>query len=253
MTITIFPVRYTQAQLMAAPEDERLFHLMAGQCANDLNVLAKLHLMVANSAGDSRLDGAETSVFGSFVIRQMVGRLYEAWKLFKDRFHLIYLGYEGEWSPQSVQAWAEMKRYFGSGSLLMALRHKVSFHADADVMRDGFARVPHDVALTDYVGFAAGNALYAGSDAVLTLAMASLTGIADTQAAMDQIYDEMARAHGWVNDLTLDYFNLFVGRHIDVTPETLSAGRMEIAAPRLSALKTHFFVDYEETPAEREG
>lgn len=181
MSIKIYPVRYTKADLMAAPENERLFHLMAGQCANDLNVLAKLHLMTANSATDSRLEGVETSAVGSFVIRQMVGRLYEAWNLFKDSFNLIYRTYEDEWSPVSVEAWTQMKRYFGSGILLMTLRNKISFHADAQVMRGGFDRVPDDVTLTDYLGAAAGNALYAGSDAVLTLAMASLTASTTTR------------------------------------------------------------------------
>lgn len=63
----------------------------------------------------------------------------------------------------------------------------------------------------------------------------------------------MSQAHSWVNDLTMEYFSLFAQRHFKVTPEGFVVGQMEVDAPRLSDLKTHFFVDYEVTAQEQAG
>jgi hypothetical protein len=52
--INIYPITYSKAQLDAVPEDERLFYLMAGQLANDLNWLSNI-LMFSINPVDARL------------------------------------------------------------------------------------------------------------------------------------------------------------------------------------------------------
>ena len=40
-SVDIFPIRYTKADLMAVPEDERMFYLLVSSLANDIQILLR--------------------------------------------------------------------------------------------------------------------------------------------------------------------------------------------------------------------
>ena len=249
MKLEIYPVRLSKAALDAAPENERLFHFLAGQAANDLNILSKLLLSNANEVkGSSEPEQAASATIGLFLIRQMTSRIYETWKTFETYFPAILRAYEGQWTQESQQAWSSIKSYFSARSLIGQVRIKVGYHADADAVKNGYALLRPEDELVDYMNRAAGNSLYASSNGILTLATLQLSGIEDRESAINRVMADTITAQTWFNAIIAQYFSLFMGRYIlqEGDEERFRAGKIELNAPDISDFVVPFFVGYDE-------
>ena len=78
-------VNLTKARLAAMPAAERTALLLLGHASNEINVLSKLILMARKQPPAIQLvdhvEAAQTFV----VMRLLIGKLHEAWELFKTR------------------------------------------------------------------------------------------------------------------------------------------------------------------------
>jgi hypothetical protein len=78
-------VNLTKARLAAMPIAERTALLLLGHAANEINVLSKLILMSRKQPPAIQLvdhvEAAQTFV----VMRLLIGKLHEAWEMFKAR------------------------------------------------------------------------------------------------------------------------------------------------------------------------
>lgn len=253
MKLEIYPVRFSKEALDAAPENERLFHFLAGQAANDLNILSKLLLSNANEVkGPSEPEQAASATIGLYLIRQMTSRIYETWKTFETHFPAIFRAYEGQWPQECQEAWASIKGYFSAKSLIGQVRIKVGYHADADAVRNGYALLRPEDELVDYMNRAAGNSLYASSNGILTLATLQLSGIEDRETAVDKVMADTTTAQTWFNVIITQYFALFMERYILQEGDEMKfhAGKIELDVPNISDVVVPFFVGYDERAQE---
>lgn len=248
MNVDIYPVRLPKEALDAAPENERLFHFLAGQAANDLNILSKLLLANSNDPEDaSEPEKAASATIGLFLIRQMTSRIYETWKTFSTHYPAIYRAYEGKWSQECEDAWASITGYFNAKSLIARVRTKVGYHADVDAVKDAYALLSPDDELIDYINVSAGNSLYSSSSNILALATLHLSGIKDRDNAMAKVMADTIDAHRWFNAIIGEHFKLFMTRYIlkDGDKDKFLEGKVELAAPELSGVVFPFFVGHD--------
>ena len=82
----IYPIHFSKALLNKVPEDERTFHLMAGQLANDLNILSKLIIIFSNPVSGHEILRRANTTSAILLIKLLAGRLNEGWELMCRHF-----------------------------------------------------------------------------------------------------------------------------------------------------------------------
>src|SRR5882757_8685123 len=120
-----------RTQLAAMPESERVLLLLLAYASNEINVLSKLILMMRKDDSPSPIhDAVETGqIF--ILMRLLIGKLHEAWELFKNRVQSdrsITTTHIPRLPPEAAAALEALKRHFGAGSALSKIRNKISFH-----------------------------------------------------------------------------------------------------------------------------
>ena len=126
----VYCAKLSRAKLAAMPEAERVLLLLLAHASNEMNVLTKLILMMRKDDPPSPiLDHVEAGQ--TFILmRLLIGKLHEAWELFKNRVHSnrsIATTYIPRLRPEAA-ALGALNRHFGAGSALSAIRNKISFH-----------------------------------------------------------------------------------------------------------------------------
>jgi hypothetical protein len=211
----LHPVTFSKALLDSIPKDERMFHVMAGQLANDLNILTKLMHMAMNPvAGHEVLTRANTTV-AMLVIKLLAGRLNEGWELIKCQFPPLYNRYEGDLSDDAKQQYTNLKKYFSKKNLINAIRKQLAFHQDPKAVKSGYDAITNDETFVDYYSQFRGHCLYYSSEVIAFLAMTKLVNDADDcRAAIGQIVDETTRISKWIGDFILEFMRVFMVRYI---------------------------------------
>jgi hypothetical protein len=82
----IYRVRLTKEKLAAMPEAERSLLLLLGHATNGISVLSKLILMARKDEPTSKLIDHVESGQIFILMRVLIGKLHEAWRLFEKRF-----------------------------------------------------------------------------------------------------------------------------------------------------------------------
>jgi len=172
-------IKLTKKKLAAMPEGERALLFLLGHANNEINVLSKLILMVRkNEAPNQIVDHVETGQI--FVImRLLIGKLHEAWELFKNRFQgdrQLTEKYASQFGPEAAAALQELNRHFGKGSPLTAIRNKIAFHyTDKDNLTEAnFQRLAEAEPLEFYLTKTVGNSFYHAAELVLSLSAINL-------------------------------------------------------------------------------
>ena len=85
-TVDIYQLRYTQADIMAAPEAERMFYLLATGLANDLLVLIRQYIIAVRQWEEDKVKRDGSSAVAMLNLRLLAGRFHEGWKLIEERW-----------------------------------------------------------------------------------------------------------------------------------------------------------------------
>jgi hypothetical protein len=157
-----------RAKLAAMPENERTLLLLLGHASNEINVLSKLILMMQKDDPPSlvfdHVEAGQTFI----LMRLLTGKLHEAWELFRTRVQsdpAISKTYLPQLGPRANTALQALKRHFGQGSVLTAIRNKVAFHySDKEDLREAsFQALPPSEPLQFYLSKTVGNTFYHAS------------------------------------------------------------------------------------------
>jgi hypothetical protein len=254
----IHRVHLTKAKLAAMPEAERSLLLLLGHASNEINVLTKLILMTRKDDPPVKLiDHVEAGQI-LVLMRVLIGKLHEAWRLFGKRFQAdraIREKYSPQLSPKATGALTELNRHFGNGSLLTRIRNNISFHYvdDNDLIEANFQRLPETEAWDFYLSEAIVNSFYFASELVVQGGLSSLsmgkpaptvptTDFSDDAAAFRKIYDAVIEISCHITELFGQVIAEIVEAHIpDVEVTTVEIPN----GPKLSTYSLPFFVDVE--------
>jgi hypothetical protein len=165
--------------LAAMPESQRVLLLLLAHASNEINVLSKLILMMRKDDPPSPiLDHVEAGQIFVFM-RLLIGKLHEAWELFKNRVQSnrsIATTYIPRLGPEAAAALEALKRHFGAGSILSAIRNRISFHyADKENLTEAsFLQLAQTEPLQFYLTKTVGNSFYHAAELVAQLAAINL-------------------------------------------------------------------------------
>jgi hypothetical protein len=243
IAMELHPVTFSKALLDSIPEDERTFHVMAGQLANDLNILTKLMHMAMNPvAGHEVLTRANTTV-AMLVIKLLAGRLNEGWELISRQFSPLYKRYESDLSDDAKQRLTKLKKYFGHKNLINTIRKQLAFHQDDKAVKRGYDALTNEEIFVDYYSPFRGHCLYYSSEIIAFLAMTKLVNPADPddwKAAIGQIVDETIRISTWIGDFILEFMRVFMVRYVAKSIDTIEGITIDDGPP-LDAVIIPFF------------
>lgn len=248
--MTLYPVTYTKAQLVSVPEGERVMHFMLCGVANTVQMLQRtIILNLAPVKDEHRAVTAGRTAMGVMLMQVLAGRLYEAWVVLQAEEHSkLYREYKLEIPKESIDAFAEIKRYFNrADNLIKALRNQIAFHLDADTFKASYELIADETRFIDYMNRGRGNTFYESAAFLSMVAMARSSESVDLQGGLNRAVDEIIRMSGCTTSY-IDGFSLaFIARHISPDSAEVLAGAIEIQAPRLAESRAAFFYEADES------
>ena len=178
-------------------EEERLFVLMAGHLANELHALNKLLAYLSRDYANEIVQKAQTTWF-LILLRVLAGKLIEAWSslsacYFGNRVSSLHANrpYQ-EFQPHLQQ----LKAYFSHTNLLHEIRTRFAFHYSSDDVLKRVQQLDEDEELEMFLSSRRGNCVYYFSEATVSGALLELTGLTDSEAALDHVVAEVTEVAG---------------------------------------------------------
>ena len=225
--LDMWSLTLSKRDLEAAPEDERLFHLMAGQLANELNILTKTILIAHNGVVGHEVQMRAHLAQTLYFVRVLAARLHQGWELIQKAYHPLHPHYNAGLTDKGRDALKAIKKHFGQTNIVSVVRNKMAAHADPETFRKAFAALPVDADLVDYFGEDRGHCLYFSAEFLTLVAMIELTGAPDWQTALDKALNETIALAGTMGDFVLEAMAVFVNRnlrHLSFEPFQVEAG-----------------------------
>ena len=114
----IFKLELTKRRLAAMPAEERRALLLLGHAANEINVFQKLMMMVRMEEAHSIVTRCENGQI-LILMRVLIGKLHEAWELFKQRMQADAqprTKYVDKLSPDGRALLDRLNKHFGGAS-----------------------------------------------------------------------------------------------------------------------------------------
>jgi hypothetical protein len=154
--------------------------LLLAHVNNEINVLSKLILMMRKDPPLSLIVDHVEAGQTFIIMRLLIGKLHEAWELFKTRFQSNRPLAEKcipQLQREGAEALEALNRHFGRGSSLTAIRNKVSFHyTDKDDLTEAaFQQFAESEPLQFYLARTVGNSFYHAAELIVALSAINLT------------------------------------------------------------------------------
>ncbi|NEV76596.1 hypothetical protein DYI24_06020 [Rhodopseudomonas sp. BR0C11] len=181
MAIEIHRVIFEKKQLADISKDERSLLLLMGHATNELNVLSKFILMMRKDNPPTQVEDFTEGGQVFIIMRVLIGKLHEAWELFKARAQsnkAISEQYLTKLDEEAARALKALNDYFGKKNAVAEIRNKVAFHyKDKDgLMEENFQRLPETEPWEFYLSKTHGNTFYYACEMVATGSALSLAG-----------------------------------------------------------------------------
>lgn len=248
-------IKLTKKKLAAMPEDERTLLLLLGHANNEINVLSKLILMVRKDDPPNEIVNHVEAGQIFVIMRLLIGKLHEAWELFKKRFQgnrKLAAKYAPQFGPEAAGALEELNRRFGSSSPLTAIRNKIAFHyTDKDNLTEAnFQRLPDTEPLEFYMTRTVGNSFYLAAELIISLSAINLarkeTGEPRTVVTMSpeaQAFNDLCNEVIFVSRHITELFGSLMGLIVETIPDLEIMVEELPDGPKLSAFSLPYFFD----------
>jgi len=240
--VDIYPVKFSKARLDTAPEDERLFHLIAGQLANDINCLGKLSILIMNPVGGHQLNDLANTMMAISLIKVLAGKTNEGWKLI-EKHSALFKRYRNDLSPDAINKLKEIKKYFNKQpNVIYEIRNKLSFHLDVNNLQRGYASFSSEEVFVDYLSVFTGHCIYYSSEIITIMSMVKMVKTDDWKEALLQIFGEVTRVSSWMGDFILDFMRVFMEKYITIDLYDIEKDKIIVEdGPDIYSVKIPFF------------
>jgi hypothetical protein len=244
--VQTYRLELTKKRLAAMPPGERRALLLLGHATNEINVFQKLMMMVRKEEAHSIVTRCENGQI-LILMRVLIGKLHEAWVLFKKRLQAdpqLRAKYLDKLSPEARARVVRLNKHFGDGSPLTAIRNGLAFHYTdkEDLIEGSFQHMSEAEAWEFYLSDIVGNSFYYASELVTTVAAIRL---ADPSAQGG--HEPFARlgdlAIAVAGDIT-DLFHELIADMVESTGEDIQAVGVEIGeVAKMTRFPLPFFFD----------
>lgn len=247
-TVDLFELRYTKAEMAAAPEAERMFYLMATSLANDIQILIRQYLIAIKQDHKDEAVRNASSAVAMLNLRLLAGRFHEGWVLVEERWPALEALYKPLISARGRQALLDLRAHFTVSkidNIVFMIRNKIGFHADYKFTKAMFEATPDDTPMVEYVGQAFGDTLYFGSEMTHNSALRRFTNETDDFKAFGAVMDELRS----LQNLFLTFVNacvaVFARRHLERQYSMIRQRRRTLHdLPAFDEMRIPYFADF---------
>lgn len=243
-TLTIHVLRFKKADLDRAPEDEKLFYLMSGSLANDIQMLMKTVAVIqaSLSENDNELASQADSSYILLFMRLLAGRLYEGHKLLSKSARMLRKNYEPHFSEATIDGATELRKYFADKNCFMKnVRRKLAFHSDSSVALAAYERIPESSDIGDYLTAEWGNSLHFTPEIMQYEALGHLAGDVDHEEGTARLWKETKTVATYFAQYIGDYAITFARKYVPEALEKMKDDTEEAAAVPFEQLRLNFF------------
>lgn len=252
-TVDVFELRYTKADMAAAPEGERLFYLMITGLGNDVQILLRQYLIAVKQKDEDEAKRNASSATAMLNLRLLAGRFHEGWVLVEERWPALEGEYEPMLSEKGRVALAGLRTHFSgkkSDNIVFMIRNKIGFHSDYKFTKAMFDATPDDTEMVEYIGQSFGDTLFLGSEVTHYATLRKLTGEDDDQAAFGAVMDELRT----LQNLFLTFANavvaVFARRNLPSQYSLVRTNKRTLTGlPGVEILRIPFFIDFSSSQA----
>ena len=167
----IFRVELTRKRLESMPQEERTAVLLLGHACNELGVLLKLLLVsIPKQSPPSKIADHVQAGQTLILLRILVGKVHEAWRLFGKRGQPLRSKYVSQLSNEAKAALDALNKHFGSDGRLATIRNKLAFHYtdDDNLIEKHWQTIPEADPWDFYLSGPNFNSFYYASELVIT-------------------------------------------------------------------------------------
>jgi hypothetical protein len=260
--LKVYRLNLTKERLAALPLAERRLLLLLGHASNEINVLSKLILMVGQWRPTIQMVDYVEAGQALILMRLLIGKLHEAWELFKVRFKAdrkMATKYLPQLKSEATAAIEFLNKHFGKGSPLTKIRNQLAFHYkdEGDLIEANFNNLPATEPWEFYLSDIVANSFYYASELVVTGSLTGLAKGAEDDGDHGDGLSDQARAFTRIGDLTIGVsdnvttlFNECIAAIVVANfSDAVELETIELSdVPRLTTITSPFFVDDSEFP-----
>ncbi len=257
MAIEIHRVIFSKKQLADMPKEDRVLLLLMGHATNEINVLSKFILMMRKDDPPTQVENFTEGGQIFIVMRILIGKLHEAWELFRTRAQSskdLAEKYLKNLDEEGTKALKALNGYFGKKNAVTEIRNKVAFHYKDkdDLFEQNFQRLSDAEPWEFYLSKTHGNTFYYASEMVATGSSLSIAGKINEkeQASLAgdiQAFSELSNAVLEVSRHLTTLFSILISdimvKHIP-DPEVRTENFTN--SPKLSEFALPYFFDEDE-------
>jgi hypothetical protein len=205
----------SKSDLEKIPEKERIFFLLIGHLANELNILYKFLIMCFNRHESDIEAINRAQLYQALTINTiLIGKIYEAWRMLEKLIKSnIIKDYEPLLSQNVKNIMAELIVYFGNKNLIKSVRDKFAFHYDFKKLKQGFENIPADTDFEIYLSESYANSFYYPSAAATHYAILHMID-QDEKVAVGKLFDEVQKISGKMIDFIGHLMSVIVKKYL---------------------------------------
>lgn len=251
MQATIYPLSFKKGDLAGVPQNEVQLFLVAGQAANDVQILQRLLILALNALDQDRLSNLPAFAQAMFLVRALATRIGAAWeklesypKLLSDaeawltkdgRFNdIVEAGVQGR-----VTLANEMKN---AKTPLRVIRNKIGAHIDVEQLDAAFDAVSDDTEFLDVLSPIHGNMVHGAADDIATRVVLGAVGGVNEDSITD-LARLLNNCAGALTGVCACWSNYFYQKHLPTHFEAAVGNGIAAPDPKdLMALSLPTFI-----------
>lgn len=189
------------------------------------------------------------------LMRLLIGKLHEAWELFKTRFQgdqKIRGRYQSKLNADALSALSELNKHFSSQSPLTLIRNRLSFHYkdENNLLEQSFQQITDSEAWEFYISKMQGNCFFYAAELVVAGALISI--VDHSRNPTEPYLDAQLRSFEALCDLTIVvsthmrtlFFQCITEIISDRLPDAAITSSVTVENPQApSAIQIPFFID----------
>lgn len=197
----LYKYTFQKEQLQKIPERELLFFVQLTNLANEIFSLQKMEYFTGGESRDSLLMRGAKNSQSLFYLRLSAGKLWEGWRLIKNRFHKsgVAKDYFPQFSTEARGKYKLLKKYFSKPNAIKTIRNGFAFHCESESSK-GITDIIHDSERQEYDLYFTthhGNCFYDMSTSLIMESMFATLSSEDHKVNIHDIIKEITEVRGY--------------------------------------------------------
>lgn len=234
-------LKLSKAELLAIPQEERIFFVQLTNFADEINILQKV-IYYSSKQTDNEVIRRAQICQSLFFIRILAGKLFEGWEFLGSHFFGAKLSKEYEKALTGIgrNCLKKLKQYFDKNNVINLIRNEFAFHYSSvsskkinQVILDADDSENFEIFLSE----SHGNCLYYLSHVLVNSAILRHTGSPTLEEAADKLLKEITKVASCFSEFIGDCLTIVIKKYFG-----RKHGQIQIPASYVNEVSLPYFV-----------